>query len=450
MVNPVEKGLPDSWSVKEGQTQNVKWAAALGSVSYGGPVVADGRVLVGTNNEKPRDPKVKGDRGVVMCFKEDDGSFLWQVTHDKLGDQDRDWPQQGVASTPVIDGGRAYYVSNKGELVCVDVLTEKPEGRVAWKLDMVEDLKVHPRYLANCSPLVVGDLVFTLTGNGIDDTNKVPSPDAPDFLAVDKKTGKVVWKDSSPGKNIMEGQWSNPAFAEVNGKGQVIFPGGDGWLYSFEAASGKPVWKFDCNPKDAVYKPGGRGDRSYLMATPVVHNNKLYVGIGQNPDNGPGVGHLWCVDVTKTGDLTPADPTDPAAAANKNSGLIWHFGGAVKPRPASGRDYLFSRTLSTCAIADGLLYVADLEGFLYCLDAKTGAKHWDADLKAAIWGSPYVVDGKVYVGNDDGDLFIFAHDKVAKQLAKIEMEHPIKSTPVAVNGVLYILTDTHLFALAKK
>src|SRR5215510_2394651 len=76
------KGLPTEWDVKT--KKNVKWVAALGSQSYGNPVVAGGMVFVGTNNEGMRDPKQPGDRGVLMAFKESDGTFLWQQTSEKL------------------------------------------------------------------------------------------------------------------------------------------------------------------------------------------------------------------------------------------------------------------------------------------------------------------------------------------------------------------------------
>src|SRR5206468_735108 len=96
MANPFAKGVPTEWVAKEQGRKNVKWVAALGSISYGGPVVAGGKVFVGTNNEKPRNPKIKGDKGVVMCFRAADGQFLWQAVHDKLETgQDNDWPQQG-------------------------------------------------------------------------------------------------------------------------------------------------------------------------------------------------------------------------------------------------------------------------------------------------------------------------------------------------------------------
>src|SRR5918993_766766 len=70
------KGAPTEWDTKS--KQNVKWVAALGSQSYGNPVVAGGMVFVGTNNEAPRDPKQPGDRGVLMAFREADGEFMWQ------------------------------------------------------------------------------------------------------------------------------------------------------------------------------------------------------------------------------------------------------------------------------------------------------------------------------------------------------------------------------------
>ena len=468
LVNTVDKNMPTEWGVQEGKFKNVKWVATLGKSSYGGPVISGGKIYVGTNNDNPRNPKEKSDQGVVMCFNEADGKFLWQALHNKLptGDEN-DYARVGIASHPTIEGDRVYYVSNRCELVCADTegfydnkndgvkdekFTDKFDADIIWRLDMVNELKVYPRWLATCSPLIAGDLIFVVTDNGVDiKDHKVAAPEAPSFVAINKKTGKVVWKDNSPGTKIMDGQWSNPAYAVVGGKPQVIFPGGDGWLYAFEPQTGKLIWKFDCNPKKSVYKPGGRGDRNFPVATPVVYDSKLYIGTGQEPDDGPGVGHFWCIDITKTGDLSPVDDNfDPKAEVNKKSGLVWHYGGPVLPKPEMGRDIVFGRTLSTCAVHDGLVYVAEFEGFLHCLDAKTGVKYWEFDLGASIWGSPMWVDGKIYLGTDDGEMQIFKHGKKAERISKIDMERPLKSTPVACNGVLYVLTDAYLYAIEKK
>src|ERR1041384_2010824 len=105
------KGLPTSWDVKT--KKNVKWVAQLGSQTYGNVVVAGGMVFVGTNNEGVRDPKITGDKGVLMAFRESDGAFMWQMVHDKLvAGRVTDWPYQGIASSPLVDGNRIYYVSN--------------------------------------------------------------------------------------------------------------------------------------------------------------------------------------------------------------------------------------------------------------------------------------------------------------------------------------------------
>ena len=82
MINTVEKNIPDTWDVTTGK--NIKWVAQLGSQSFGNPVVAGGKIFVGTNNQFVRQPKIKGDKGIVMCFNESDGKFLWQNAHDKL------------------------------------------------------------------------------------------------------------------------------------------------------------------------------------------------------------------------------------------------------------------------------------------------------------------------------------------------------------------------------
>jgi outer membrane protein assembly factor BamB len=475
MVNLVEKNMPQEWSVEPGKEKNIKWVAKLGSRSYGGPVVAGSKVYVGTNRAAPQDPPVPGDKGVIQCFSEADGKFLWQSIHDKLpSGLVNDWPDQGICSTPVIEGDRIYYTSNRCEVICATtnglgagknegVQDEQYKGPkdadIVWRLDMMKELNVFPHNLAVCSPLIVGDLVFVITGNGVDEGHiNIPSPKAPSFIAVDKKTGKVRWQDNSPGEKIIHGQWSNPVYTVVNGQAQVIFPGGDGWLRAFEPQTGKLLWKFDGNPKSAVYKLSGKGTKNEIISTPVVYDNKVYFGVGQDPEHRYGVGHFWCVDLTKkpdpkTLDLTPKDDDrfDPKDPRNKDSGLVWHFGGAADAKTADeiGRDYLFGRTISTCAIHDGLVYISELEGYLHCFDAKTGKKYWDHNLKADIWGSPYWVDGKIYIGTDDGEIYIFKHGKEKELLETIDMRAKVRGTPVAVNGVLFVMTESHLYAIKK-
>jgi outer membrane protein assembly factor BamB len=448
-----EKGLPTKWDPATGL--NTKWSQPLGSQSYGGPVVYGGKVFVGTNNELGLDPKYKGDRGNLMAFRASDGQFLWQSAHQKLSQgRVNDWPLQGVCSGPAVEGDRLYYVSNRAELICADtegfrdgendgpytdesemqpgpegakkvVKTQETDEDVVWKLDMIAELDVFPHNLAAGNPLLVGDLVYTITGNGVDEGHvNIPAPRAPSFIAVEKKTGKLVWEDASPGGKILHGSWSNPSYAVLGGKPQVVFPGGNGWLYSFEPQTGKLIWSFDMNPKDSVYELGGRGTKSYVIAMAAIHDGVIYIGVGQDPEHGEGPGNFWAVAPgDKTGDLT-------------GKAVLWHAGGPG-----------FGRTLSTAAIQDGLVYAADLSGFVRCFDAKTGQKHWEYDTFAAIWGSPFYADGKVYIGDEDGDIAVLRAGKKLEVLHEVNMGAAVYTTPVAKDGVMYIMTRDKLFAV---
>jgi outer membrane protein assembly factor BamB len=429
------KGLPVTWDIQS--KKNVRWVAQLGSQSYGNPVVSGGKVFLGTNNEGLRDPKQPGDRGVLIAFNEKDGSFLWQITHEKLASgRANDWPYQGVASSPLVEGDRLYYVSNRCELLSVDTegfkdgendgpykdekLTGEHDGDIVWKLDMMEELGVMPHNLSNSSPISWGDLIYVSTSNGQDESHvNIPAPRAPALIAVDKKTGKVVWEDASPGDKILHGQWGGITVAELGGVMQVIHPQGDGWVRSFDAKTGQKLWEFDANPKDSVWPK----TRNELIATPVVYEGLVYVGNGQDPEHGEGPGHFYAIDPTKRGDIT-------------QSGRVWQFD-------------KIRRTISTAAIKDGIVYVADFSGFLHALDAKTGAVYWTHDMLAAVWASPVLIDGKVYLGDEDGDVVVLAAGKEKKILAENTLGSSVYSSAVPANGALFFMNRNQLWSLAE-
>jgi len=442
MVSP-EKGLPSEFDLKSGK--NVKWSQPVGSQAYAGPVVHGGKVFVGTNNEGGRNPDIKGDKGVLMAFDADSGDFLWQMVHDKLPESKlHDWPLQGICATPAIEGDRLWYTSNRAEIACLDtegfrdgdndgpVTDEKVKGDqggdVVWIYDMMGDLDVFPHNLAVSSPLVVGDLVFATTGNGVDENHvNVPSPLSPSFVAINKNTGELVWENADPGEHILHGTWSNPTYGVVKGRAQVLFPGGDGVLYSFEPKTGKLLWKFDCNPKGSMWRLGGAGTKNNLISTAVIYDDKAYIGVGQDPEHGEAPGHFYAIDATMSGDVS-------------EKGLVWTRGGED-----------FNRTISTAAIKDDVVYISDLSGFLYALDAQTGEHFWTYDAFAAVWGSAFVADGKVYLGDEDGDVAVLKEGKgkdgEPELLGEYNLGAAVYTTPVAHDGVLYVLARNRLFAL---
>lgn len=410
------KGIPTTWDVQK--KANIKWVATLGSQSYGNPTVANGVVLVGTNNEGVKDPKVTGDKGVVMAFQASTGEFLWQGVFDKLpSGRVNDWPYQGIASSPSIEGDRAYFVSNRAQLVCVDLKT----GRRIWVFDMMEEVGAHPHNLANSSPVISGDIIYVSTSNGQDESHvHIPSPKAPSLIALNKNTGKLVWEAGYPGEKILHGQWAAVAVGKIGDVAQVISPQGDGWVRSYDAATGKQLWEFDTNPKDSVWPK----TRNELIGTPVIYKDRVYIGNGQDPEHGEGPGHFYAIDGTKRGDIT-------------KTGLVWHFD-------------KIRRTISSAAIWEGIVYVADFSGFLHALDVETGKEYWVHDMLAAMWGSPMVIDGKVYLGDEDGDVAVLEAGKTKKLIAEMNMGSSVYCTPVAANGVLYIVNRNQLFAIAAK
>lgn len=428
------KGLPTNWDVEK--KVNVKWVATLGSQSYGNPTVARGMVFVGTNNEGMRDPKQGGDRGVLMAFRESDGEFMWQLTHEKLpAGRVNDWPFQGVASSPLIDGDRVYYVSNRAELICADVegfrdgendgpfqgekFTGQFDGDILWKFDMIEEVGSHPHNLANSSPVMYGDLIYLSTSNGQDESHvNIPSPRAPSMIAINKKDGTLAWEVNHVGEKILHGQWSSPAVGKIGDVVQVVIGEGDGWVRGYEASTGKKLWEFDTNPKDSVWPK----TRNEIISTPIIFEDRVYLANGQDPEHGEGVGHLYCIDATKRGDLTQA-------------GRVWHFD-------------KIRRSISTGALHNGQLYYSDFSGFLHCLDAKTGKELWQHDMFAAIWGSPVVIDGKVYLGDEDGDVVVLEAGPEKKLIAEMNMGSSVYATPVPANGAIFLMNRNQLFALA--
>jgi outer membrane protein assembly factor BamB/predicted RNA methylase len=490
------------------RAKNVKWAAKLGTQTYGTPVVAGGQVYVGTNNGAGYLPRYPSniDLGCLLCFRESDGEFLWQFSAEKLASgRVHDWPMQGMGGPPLVEGERMWIVSNRWEVLCLDTqgfrdgendgpyrderIQHASEADVVWKLDLIGQLGVHPHPAGmgpdrRCSIAAWGDRIYIVTGNGVDESHiRLPTPQAPSLVCLDKQSGKLLWTDSSPGENILNTQISSPLVAEIAGQVQVIVPQGDGWLRSFQAETGKLIWEFDLNEKTSKWFLGGRGTRNSILATPVLYEGRIYIASGQEAEHGEGPGRLVCIDPTRSGDISSELAVDSVgnriphrrlqavdlamgerAVANPNSGLVWEFAA----RGDKTEDNMH-RTLSSVAVHQGLVIAADLSGFVHCLDAQTGKKHWGYDALAAIWSAPLVVGELVYIGDEDGDVAVFrlsadprrAMEPLAareilvdgepvhlRPVSEILLGDAVYASPVFANGTLYIATRKTLYAIS--
>ena len=461
--------IKDSDDIDPASAENCKWVVKLGSEAYGTATILDGKVIVGTNNESPRVESVKGDRGIVMCFDEETGDLLWQLSTPKLGaGKVSDWEYLGMCSSTLQEGKYAYVITNRGEVLCLDregladgndgpfedeakykggglsgisdgTAEEVPlvdeDADIVWGFDMATELGVFPHNVTSSSVVAADGIIYASTSNGVDYSHKeIPVPNAPCLIALDQKTGELLGEEGSGiGNNIMHCNWSSPTVAD----GLVYFGGGDGYLYAYEpnAVPGTgewdgldvlpEVWKVDGNAPE--YRKDENGEpikyatydgASEFISTPVYHDGKIYAAIGQDPEHGEGVGRLSCVDA-KTGET------------------IWEY-----------KD--INRTISTPSIWNNLLWIADYSGQVHCLDATTGEVQWIYDTLSHIWGSTLVADGKVYIGNEDAELVILKADAgtegEAEELGVVQFHSPVFSSAVAANGVLYIQTQNHLYA----
>ncbi|MBN1908470.1 MAG: PQQ-binding-like beta-propeller repeat protein [Pirellulales bacterium] len=485
------RGIPIEWNIgridpkthewDKKSAKNVRWVARLGTQTYGTPIVAGNRVFCATNNGAGYLKKfpAKVDLGCLLCFDRRSGKFLWQHSVPKHSAGDAvDWEQQGICSSPLVQGDRLWLVTNRGEVVCLDTKgnSDAPgESRVVWRFDMMRQLGVVPHNMSSCSVTAAGDLLLVNTSNGTDGSRRgaVPAPKAPSFIALDKTSGKLVWSDASPGENLLHGQWSSPAFTVLGGVPQAVFAGGDGWVYSFEATRGadrkpKLLWKFDCNPKDSLWEGDGMGERANLIAAPVIADGRVFVVTGHDPEFGEANGRIWCINPTRRGDVSPTlvvdrqgkpvpprrlSAVDSAAGEkvrpNPNSAAVWQYTG--HDANADGQldfEETMHRSLGMVAVKDNLLFVGDLTGLVHCLDARSGKPHWTYDMMAAVWGSPLIVEDRVYLGDEDGDVAVFALSPQHKLLAENNLGTAVYTAPVAAGSTLFISTRTHLFAIA--
>lgn len=432
------------------------------------------------------DPRLQPTKGgMVHCLDERTGRVLWRlVTPNRPASRLPEralYGQQhcGTCSSPAVSGKRVFVVTTACEVICLDVngLADgndgpfRDEGQylvgpgkppvalapddadILWVCDLVDQLGVCPHDVASCSVLVDGRFVYTTTSNGVDSPHvKCLRPDAPSFIALDTETGRLLATDDEGlGRRLWHCAWSPPSLGVVNGRKLVFFGGGDGVCYAFEALREVPdqpglfkkVWQYDCNPPHYRMRAGveipyyvgdkrksystNKNDGTYLgpsqiISTPVFHEGRVYVTIGQDPMHGRGRGLLHCIDASQTGDVSRV-------------GCVWTYEG-------------IERSIASVAIADGLLYAVDLPGRVHCLDVATGRPCWVEPLQAETWATPLLADGRLYVGTNKR-LAVLAAGKEPKVLARISLGSPSYGTPVAANGTLFVASAQYLWAVQR-
>jgi outer membrane protein assembly factor BamB len=216
---------------------------------------------------------------------------------------------------------------------------------------------------------------------------------------------------------------------EVDGKSLVFFAGGNGIVYAFEplkttlgtdVARLNKVWEFDFDPtapKENVhrYNQNRRESPSNFYGMPVFKDGRIYVAGGGDLFWGKNQAWLKCINAA-------------------NGVLVWSY-------------TLEKHVLSTPAVHDGLVFVADCGRKIHCVDAKTGTGVWTHDIKGEVWASTLVADDKLYLGTREGEFYVLAASREKKLLSQTNLGDKISATATAANGTLYIATMSQLFAL---
>src|SRR5205814_1473499 len=218
------------------------------------------------------------------------------------------------------------------------------------------------------------------------------------------------WSNGETATSLRRQLPSNPVIH------QSIIPLGLVGQFDFDPSAKKTnVHQFNSNRRESP---------SNFYGMPVFYRDRIYVAGGGDLWWGKNQAWLKCIDPTRTGDVT-------------TNSQLWSYP-------------LQKHVLSTPAISDGLVFIADCGRMFHCLDAATGRPHWTHGIAGEAWASPLVADGKVYLGTRSGAFYVFAASKQKKLLSTLELSDPISATTTAANGVLYVVTMNHLYAVKKR
>jgi outer membrane protein assembly factor BamB len=386
-----EKNLPVQWSA----TNNVKWRVPLPERGNSTPVVWGDRVFV---------TQPVGERRTLMCFHRADGKLLWQSGVTTQEKEPTHSSNPYCSASPVTDGERVIVSFASDGLYCYDFA-----GKELWhRTDLGRQIHIWGN---GSSPVIYGDLCFLNFGPG----------ETTYLLAVDKKTGKTVWKHdeatdyvhpkagetANQGKTYL-GSWTTPTLMKVEGSDQLLMS----WpkrLAAYDPKTGKELWT--CSGLN-----------------PLVYTSPIF-GDGIVASLGGFNGMAIAVRAGGSGDVT-----EPRR--------LWHQP-KTKQRIGSG------------VVHDGHIYIHNDPGVAECFELKTGKLVWEERLKGSSssgvnWSSVMLADGNCYTITQGGDCFVFKASPKFELVSVNSLREPSNSSIVPSNGELFIRTHKALWCIGEK
>lgn len=380
--------LPLKWS----ETENVKWRTEIPHRGWSTPVVMDGQVWLTTATEE-------GSDFFAICVDAETGKIR---LNEKLFHADRPEPLgnavNGYASpSPAIEPGRVYVHFGSYGTACLDTGT----GKVLWDR---RDLPCRHYRGPGSSPVLFEDLLI-LTMDGVD---------AQYVVALDKKTGRTVWKTDrtaewndldADGKPYREGDmrkaFSTPLIVDVDGKPMMISTGAKA-AYGYDPRTGKEIWKVH----HAAYS---------CAARPLFTQGLAIIAIGfPKPE-------MWAVRVDGTGDVT-------------DTRVAWKLERNVPRTPSS-------------ILAGDLLYMPSDDGMVTCLEAETGKEVWRERLGGNFIASPIFAAGRLHFFNQQGKATVLKAGRTFEVLGTNTLEAGFMASPAVSGNALFLRTKTRLYRI---
>jgi outer membrane protein assembly factor BamB len=399
-------GYATVWDLDDGS--GVRWQVELPGLGNSSPIVWGERVIVTTAVAEGIEQGVQtGLTGAgdsvdeevehswrVMAFDKRSGAPLWNTEVGRgVPLTKRHFKASQASSTPATDGEYVVAVFPTAGLACLDL-----EGKLLWKRELgglnasaPGDPGMEWGYAS--SPVIHGGAAIVL----------VDTYDDPYIAAWELASGKQLWKTRRDGPP----SWSTPTVTRTGE--QVVVNGAT--IHGYAAADGRELWRLAPNSE-------------LVIATPVLGEEVVYVSAGYAP-----VKPIYAVRLDARGaiDARPGEPHDALAWSHDR-------GGAYMPTPLLYR---------------GMLYVVHHSGRMVAYDAGSGDAIYKTRFSAGgtFTASPVAADGKVYIGTEEGLVYVVEAGPAFAELALNAMDEPLMATPALSDGAIYLRTPRHLVAV---
>jgi len=395
--------VPIEWS----ETKNIAWRAQLPGRGWSSPLIVGNQVWVTAAHEtkaseEQAKERLKANTGsqplvvlselriLAICIDKESGKIIKNI--EVLRKKDPQWIHKTnsyASPTPIIEDGRMYIQKGSYGSACLDLKS----GEVMWQN---QDLWVMHENGPGGSPLIWNDLlIFHMDGS-----------DNQFIVAIDKNTGKVIWKTKRSGKMHDNPQlkkaYGTPVIVKLQGRDVVVSPAAN-WVYGYEPASGDELWKLEY---------GSLGFS--IVPKPVIGNGMIYIGTSYMRPQMLGI------------DVSKPQPE-----------IVWSCKRSV---PAISSPLL---------IGEELYFVSDSGGMVTCLEAKTGVELWRERIGGNHGSSPTFVGGRILFHSKEGETVALKPGREFKILARNKLDGEHHASAAISGNSIFLRTEKALYKISE-